>query len=50
MALADPACGICRIHGDRELEAELGLGGSDLWLLRHHPPPGTAVRDHDGFA
>jgi diadenosine tetraphosphate (Ap4A) HIT family hydrolase len=39
MATADSACGICRIHGDRELEAELGLGGNDLWLLRHHPPP-----------
>jgi diadenosine tetraphosphate (Ap4A) HIT family hydrolase len=39
MARADTACGICRIHGDRQLEAELGLAGNDLWLLRHHPLP-----------
>jgi diadenosine tetraphosphate (Ap4A) HIT family hydrolase len=39
MATADPACGICRIHGDGELEAELGLAVSELWLLRHHSLP-----------
>ena len=49
MATADPACGICRIHGDGELEAALGLVVSELWLLRHHPLPGGVMRHHEGI-
>jgi diadenosine tetraphosphate (Ap4A) HIT family hydrolase len=32
----DPACAICRLHGEG---APLEIGRSPLWLLRHHPHP-----------
>jgi diadenosine tetraphosphate (Ap4A) HIT family hydrolase len=39
MTLAGSSCAICRLHGDGQLKAALGLAGSDLWVLRHHPLP-----------